>query len=95
MKDKDSQHRTERHAGSFSQCLLPWHGKITLTGGTDRAEQDGRRSLESSVAKVACVYPVSQCLEKAWLTGEMKEGRCQLHLFQGLLKERRLLSAAQ
>lgn len=51
--------------------------------------------MESSVAKVACAYPVSQCLEKAWLTGVMKEGWCQLHLFQGLLKERRLLSATQ
>lgn len=51
--------------------------------------------MDSSVAKVARVYPLSQCLEKAWLTGELKEGQCQLHLFQGLLKERRLLSAAQ
>lgn len=51
--------------------------------------------MESLVAKVACVYPVSQCLKKAWLTGEMKAGWCQLHLLQGLLEERRLLSAAQ
>lgn len=78
-------------AAMVQRIRLSW-GIITLTGGTDRAEKDGRTSMESSVAK--CEHPVSQCLEKARLTGEMKDGRCQLHLFHGLLKDRRLLSAA-
>lgn len=45
--------------------MAQWNrGIITLTGGTDRAEQDGRTSTGSSVAKIACVHPLSQCLEK-------------------------------